>query len=159
MTYRNKQRRDSRRGAVAVEFAAIAPVLLSIVLGLVEVNRIYETQNLLATAAREGARFASMDSDGLLAEGQTGNDKLIDDVKTFLEANGLPRDQIEVSVVDFESPTQEFDIDHPDNDLRLFQVLVSVDYSAVSFVPVESGGDYPLHASVTFRNGRATLSD
>ncbi|MEM1304533.1 MAG: TadE family protein [Planctomycetota bacterium] len=153
-----RKNKSDRRGAVAVEFAVIAPVLLAIVLGLVEVNRIYETQHLLETAAREGARFAAMDRDGLMSDGQAGNDKLADDVKTFLEANGLPREDIAVEVKDFENPNQDFDIDDPDNELRLFTVEVSIDYSSVSFTPVESGDDYPLAASVTFRNGVATIS-
>ena len=152
------QRKLDRRGAVAVEFAAIAPVLLAITLGLVEVNRMYDTQHLLETAAREGARFAAMDRDGMMSDGQSGNAKLINDVKTFLEANGLPRDDLSVSVKDFENPTQDFDIDDPDNELRLFTVEVSIDYSAVSFTPVEQGDDYPLSASVTFRNGVASIS-
>lgn len=150
---------DDRRGAVAVEFAAIAPLLLTIVLGLVEVNRVYDTQHLLESAAREGARFAAMDRDAIDTNGQSTNQKLVNDVLTFLEANGLPRDEIEVSVLDYQNPEQEFDLDDPDNELLLFTVEVSIDYSEVSFTPVESGDDYPLTATVTFRNGVASISE
>src|SRR4030067_683679 len=60
----------SRRGAVAVEFAIVAPLLLSILFGMVELTRMFEVQNLLDTAAREGDRLAGMDREGLLQEGQ-----------------------------------------------------------------------------------------
>lgn len=151
-----KRSRDERRGAVAVEFAAIAPVLMAIVLGLVEVNRIYETQNLLAMAAREGARFASLDREGVEAVG-SGNEMLKDDVLNYLEANGLARDNVTVDVRDYENPDVEFDIDDPENALRLFQVDVTVDYTAVSFTPVEASDDYPLTASAVFRNSVGSL--
>ncbi len=157
MTRRRNQQSD-RRGAVAVEFAVVAPVLMAIAVGMIEVNRVYEAQNLLATAAREGARFASMDREGLLREGQTANDKLVDDIKTYLASNGIPRDSVQVGVKDHDDPTLDFDIDAPENDLRLFEVQVSADYSGVSYSPVAPGDDHSMSAKIVFRNGRATIS-
>ena len=51
---RCRRRTTSRRGAVAVEFAAVAPVLLAVVVGMLELSRVYTVQNTLETAAREG---------------------------------------------------------------------------------------------------------
>ena len=65
-----KKQQQQRRGVVAVEFAFMAPMLLAIVLGLIELTRVYDAQYLLQTAAREGARFASMDRDGMLGDGR-----------------------------------------------------------------------------------------
>ncbi|QDU87225.1 TadE-like protein [Pirellulimonas nuda] len=155
---RNRSPKTDRRGAVAVEFAVIAPVLMAIAVGMIEVNRVYEAQNLLATAAREGARFASMDREGLLRDGQTANQKLSDDVKTFLASNGIPRDSVQVGIKDHDNPSLDFDIDEPTNDLRLFEVQVSADYSGVSYSPVAPGDDYSMSATMVFRNGRATIS-
>ena len=152
------QQSQQRRGAVAVEFAFIAPVLLAITLGMVELTRVYDAQYLLQSAAREGARFASMDRDGLLAEGQTTNDKLTTDVTNFLASSGIPADDIVVAVLDHDDPTQTFDLDDPNNDLLLFDVTISVPYSGVSYTPVSEANDYGLSASITFRNGRATMS-
>jgi hypothetical protein len=149
---------DVRRGAVAVEFAIVAPVLLAILFGMMELGRAFEMQNLLEVAAREGARFASMDRDGMLDPGESANDKLIEDVTNFLSSNGVPRDKISVVVKDHEHPEDEFDIDDPENDLKLFEVEISVDWSAVSIMPVPAGSDHPLTANVVFRNGRATIS-
>lgn len=148
-----------RRGAVAVEFAVVAPVLVSVMFAMVSLNRAFEAQNLLATAAREGARFASMDREGMPTGGQTGNQKLANDIKNFLASNGIDRDAITVDVKDHENPEDDFDIDDVANDLKLFEVKVSVDYSAVSYTPVNASSDYQMTAKVVFRNGRATLSD
>ena len=155
----SKNRKESRRGVAAVEFAVVAPLLLTITFAMIEVNRGIESQDLLTTAAREGARFASMDRDGMLAEGESANAKLVEDVKTFLESNGLDRDAVSVEVKHADDPTLDFDIDDPANDLELFEVRVSIDYSEVSYMAVDAAGDYTMSASVYFRNGRATISD
>lgn len=152
-------RTTQREGAVAVEFAFVAPVLVALVMGMIEVNRVYETQTLLETAAREGARFASMDREGLVPDGMTANEKMASDIKLFLETNGLDRDAVDVSIVHADDPSTDFDIEDPANDLELFTVQVSIGYSDVSFTPVEAGGDYTLTGDVTFRNGVATISD
>jgi hypothetical protein len=149
----------NRKGAVAVEFAIVAPVLVAILLGMIEFGRAFEMQNLLEVAAREGARFASMDRDGMLEPDESANDKLIEDVKNFLASNGIPRDDIDVQVRDYENPTAEFDLDDPDNDLRLFEVSISVPWSKMALTEVSDASDHPLTARVVFRNGRATISD
>ena len=149
----------NRQGAVAVEFAVVAPILVAIVFGMMEMGRAFEMQNLLEVAAREGARFASMDRDGMLEPDESANGKLIDDVKNFLASNGIPRDDITVAVKDFENPEEDFDLDDPANDLKLFEVQITVDWSSVSLTPVAAGDDHPLSARVVFRNGRATISN
>lgn len=159
LTIRNPRSAVGRQGAVAVEFAIVAPILVAIVFGLVELGRAFEAQNLLEVAAREAARFASMDRDGLLDPGQSANEKMIQDVKTFLASNGIPANQVTVEIKDFENPTQDFDLDNPANDLKLFEVKVSVDWASVSLTPVGAGQNNNMTASVVFRNGRATISD
>jgi hypothetical protein len=149
---------QNRNGAVAVEFAIVAPILVAIVLGMVEMGRAFEMQNLLDVAAREGARFASMDREGMLADGQSSNQKLADDVKNFLASNGIPKDKITVEVKDHEDPTLDFDLDDPANDLKLFEVRIKVNFSEVSLRAVATGDDYALNGKVVFRNGRATIS-
>gem|GEM_PF-2022574 len=57
-TQRNRRRLDSR-GAVAVEFALILPVLILFLYTLVEVGRGVWTHNVLQLAVEEAARFAS----------------------------------------------------------------------------------------------------
>lgn len=155
---RKLNRRD-RRAAVAVEFAVVCPMLLSIVLGLIEVSRAYDAQNLMQTAAREGARFAAMDRTDMMQEGESTNSKLIEDVTDFLAASGLPADSLQVKIVDADDPAQTFDLDDPDNDLELFVVEISMMFSEISYMPMPETYDYALSASIVFRNGQATLSE
>lgn len=155
---RRRLAKPCRRGVVAVEFAIVAPVLLVIVFGMIQMGRAFEMQNLIDVAAREGARFASIDRTGMLAPGQTSNQKLSEDVKNFLATNGIDPGDITVEIKDHEDPETDFDLDDPANDLRLFEVRVSVNFSEVSLQPVATSDDYALTATVVFRNGRATIS-
>ena len=50
-----------RRGAAAVEFALVAPLLFMLFLGFVDVGRAIMVKNLLTSAARDGARTATLD--------------------------------------------------------------------------------------------------
>lgn len=54
---RNEVRRD--RGAVAVEFGLLLPLLMLIVMGIIDFGRMLNAQETLTQAAREGARLAS----------------------------------------------------------------------------------------------------
>lgn len=48
------------RGAAAVEFAIIAPLLFVLVFGIIDFGRALFTLNNLTSAVREGARFAAV---------------------------------------------------------------------------------------------------
>ncbi len=51
------------RGAAAVEFALVAPLLVLLICGIIDLGRAYATLNQLAAAAREGARLAAVLAD------------------------------------------------------------------------------------------------
>ena len=53
----------SDRGAAAVEFALVLPLLLLLVLGVIEFSRVYNVQISLSNAAREGARTMAIHND------------------------------------------------------------------------------------------------
>lgn len=57
----NKNERD--RGAVAVEFALVAPILLTLVAGIVEFSHAYNLQISVTQAAREAARNMAITND------------------------------------------------------------------------------------------------
>jgi Flp pilus assembly protein TadG len=48
------------RGAAAVEFALLLPVLLLVIFGMIDFGRALNTQITLTQAAREGARLAAL---------------------------------------------------------------------------------------------------
>lgn len=54
---------DSERGAAAVEFAILLPLLLLLVLGTIEFGRVYNAQITLTNAAREGVRVMAIAND------------------------------------------------------------------------------------------------
>lgn len=54
------KRPAQRRGATVVEFALIVPILLSVLMGIMEIAWMARTQLTVANAAREGVRFAAL---------------------------------------------------------------------------------------------------
>lgn len=55
----NRFRRDDR-GAAAVEFALVLPILVVLVFGIVDFGRALFAYNYLTSAVREGGRFAAV---------------------------------------------------------------------------------------------------
>jgi len=52
----------SERGAAAIEFAILLPVLVVLLFGIVEFSLVHNRQQALHAAAREGARVASVET-------------------------------------------------------------------------------------------------
>jgi Flp pilus assembly protein TadG len=59
--------RAYERGAIAVEFALLAPVLIMLLLGIMEFGRAYNAQIALSEAAREAVRVMAITNDSTLA--------------------------------------------------------------------------------------------
>lgn len=55
-----RQRVGRRRGAAAAEFALVLPVFFMIVLGIIELARVFMVVHLLSDAARKGCRTAAV---------------------------------------------------------------------------------------------------
>jgi Flp pilus assembly protein TadG len=58
------------RGAAAVEFAVLLPVLLLLVFGLIDFGRALNAQITLTQAAREGARLAALGQPNVVSRTQ-----------------------------------------------------------------------------------------
>jgi Flp pilus assembly protein TadG len=58
-----RKRLADERGATAVEFAFIVPLLLVLVLGIVEFGHAFQVQGTLSAAAREGVRLMALQND------------------------------------------------------------------------------------------------
>jgi Flp pilus assembly protein TadG len=84
--------RPRRRGVAAVEFAVLLPVIFTLLLGLWEVGRMVEAQQLLTNAAREGGRQAST--------GQYSNAQIQTIVTQYLAVAGLNTANVQVTVAD-----------------------------------------------------------
>ncbi len=53
----------SERGAAAVEFALVLPILVLILFGVIEFGGVYNAQLMVTGAAREGAREMALEGD------------------------------------------------------------------------------------------------
>lgn len=63
----------SEQGAVAVEFALLAPVLVMVLLGIMEFGRAYNAQISLTNAAREGVRVMAINNSQSTAKAAAKN--------------------------------------------------------------------------------------
>jgi len=58
-----RKRLHDQRGASAVEFALIVPLLIVLVIGIAEFGRAFQVQATLSAAAREGVRVMALQND------------------------------------------------------------------------------------------------
>ena len=68
-----RDRRNDERGATAVEFAFIVPLLLALVLGIAEFGHAFQVQGTLSAAAREGVRLMALQNDPAAARAAVRN--------------------------------------------------------------------------------------
>jgi len=68
-----RKRLSDERGATAVEFAFIVPLLLVLVLGIVEFGHAFQVQGTLSAAAREGVRRMALQNDPAAARAAVRN--------------------------------------------------------------------------------------
>lgn len=61
------RRLSDDRGATAVEFGLIVPLLIVLVIGIAEFGHAFQVQGTLSAAAREGARAMALQNDPALA--------------------------------------------------------------------------------------------
>jgi Flp pilus assembly protein TadG len=86
--------RASERGAAAVEFALLAPILVMLLLGIMEFGRAYNAQVSLTNAAREGVRVMAVTNNPVSARTAAKNaavslhPALVDTNITFSATNG-----------------------------------------------------------------------
>lgn len=73
--------RVPRRGSAIVEFAVVAPVLLSLVMGIVEMGRVVMLAQVATNASREGARYA--------VQGSANTTTIDTYLRTYLSSAGL----------------------------------------------------------------------
>ena len=96
--------KTSERGAVAVEFALLAPVLVMLLLGIAEFGRAYNVQSSLSSAAREGVRVMAIGNNPTAARAAAKNaavsvqPALSDDNITFSPSTCAPGAQMTLKI-------------------------------------------------------------
>jgi len=157
--HRKIQSEQKRKGAAVVEFAVLAPIFLLLALGTIEAGQALEASNVLSAAIREGGRLAAMDWGPVVNDGQTPNQKVIQDIRNFIKAAGMPADSVTITLThaDGVGAGQPFDLSDPDNRLALFKITATLDYEAVSTFPVKFMEGKTLKQSLVMRAGKLTL--
>jgi Flp pilus assembly protein TadG len=88
-SYRKKQ--EARKGAAAVEFAILLPLLCTIVLGLMEIGRGTMVSTIMYNAATNGAQLAAMPGE------TTAN--VTDRINSVLTANNITASKATISIL------------------------------------------------------------
>ncbi|MFW5693274.1 MAG: TadE/TadG family type IV pilus assembly protein [Thermoguttaceae bacterium] len=138
-----------RKGAAAVEFAIVAPVLVVFLLGTIEVSNYCDMSTTLQASLRQSARLAGMDRDGILGAGQSTNEKITLDIQNFLSACGLPGQDTVVSITDPDTGAA-MDLDAPEAEFELFEVTATIPFNTDWVYGVPQG----MTRSYVFRNAR-----
>ena len=151
----------SRRGAAMVGFAIFLPIMLTLVLGTIELGSALRASNILNAAVREGGRLASMDFSDKVGDNETANQKVKRDIRNFVSAAGLDGTQVSVSIRHDGGTLdgQNFDLEDPANNLMLFRIRAVMPYSAVSAFPLNYMAGKSLRAKTVFRATRSSLAN
>ncbi|MBT5019983.1 MAG: pilus assembly protein [Planctomicrobium sp.] len=150
---------EIRRGIATVEFAVVAPVFISLILGMAEMSRALDVSTNLTAAVREGGRLASMHHNGAIPPGMTTEQKVIHDIRNVLKANGIngAKTTLTITHADGNNEGQDFDLDSGDNYLQNFRISASIAFSDVTIFPLRRMENQSLNSSVVFRLGKADL--
>ncbi len=144
--------RTDRKGAAAVEFALVAPVLCGMILGMIEVGRAIQVQQVLVNAVREGCRAYCDNTATVTLNGQTytggTSAYAIALVQYSLEnANvGITTSNINNVTVTASAPTT---ITLSGISLQSATVTATLPYSLVAYSPPFIMGSRNLTASIT----------
>jgi len=119
----------ARQGIAAVEFALVLPLLLMFIIGIWEVGRIIEIQQVLTNAAREGGRQAST--------GQIDGAGVASVVQNYSKNEGYPSSNVQVTVRNAGFPGNPAPPDNnPKNatDLDQLQITVTIPFKDVRWI-------------------------
>jgi Flp pilus assembly protein TadG len=153
---RGTRRAEQRRGAVAVEAAFCLPLLVLLMIGMWEVGRMVQVSQILANAAREGARYAAMGNLNVAGVNTPITVALVQqNVRDYLNAAGLPAAayngaQVQLTNLSGNTWTNPSDAQPMDK----FQVTVTIPsgtaFSSLQWTSLSITGTSQLSASATW---------
>ena len=119
------QGRKKERGAAAVEFALILPLLMVILFGTIDWGWYFFVQQIVNNAAREGARVGSLTVPGTSGAAATASAQAEAQATTYLTAAGL--DGGKATVTPVVTPTfVQVTVSYPTGSLTGLDVLKSL---------------------------------
>lgn len=125
----HKRAHHPRRGAAAVEFALVAPLLFMTVAGIIEIGRLVMVAQLATNGSREAARYA--------VQASATPDAVRTYARTYLAATGIPEDAVTGIVIEQQSggewvPVVSLSAVATGTPIR---VTLSINYDRVSWLP------------------------
>lgn len=108
---------QGERGASTVEFALVLPALMLIIFGIIEFGRVFMVHQMLNSAAREGARIASMPG--------ADNSAVLAAIAEELASAGLTADGYEFSPSDVSTASRNDPV----------TVRIRIDYESFAWAP------------------------
>jgi len=154
---RGRSRSLERRGVAAVEFAFIAPLFVVLLVGLVQLTLVLDTYNLFSMTAREGARMALFEREGLLPLNDTTNGKLERDIRMILKAANFDGDGIDVIICHPGQPTNTFNLDDPTLKMEYFEVRIEYPFDELLYTPPPGSAGQMISTGVVFRNSPGNI--
>ncbi|EAQ80338.1 TadE/TadG family type IV pilus assembly protein [Blastopirellula marina] len=154
--FRQKQVAN-RRGTATVEFAVVAPLFLTMVIGLIQGSKLFDSHSVMAQAARDGARLGAMDRADWVAQGIQSNNKITQDVRNTLAAAGFDPEDVDVFIEFPDDPGNTFDLDDPANDFQLFELRIEAPLSPLTSTHNDNENQLKLVSKVVFRNSKSTI--
>lgn len=103
--------RWSRRAAAVVEMAVVAPLLFTVLFGIIEYGWVFTIRQALTNSAREGARVAVL-------PGST-EEEIIARVNTYLAPLGVTTHTIDITRATAENPVERVHVFVPYADVTL----------------------------------------
>jgi hypothetical protein len=127
-----RRRREGKRGAALVEFAAVAPLLLLILFGIIEYGYIFMVRQTVIHAAREGCRIA------VLQTTEEPYTEVTERITEIMATTGVTNYTV--------------DLTHPTEGDPMEAVQITVPISEVSLVgSMIPHGDNPIVATCSMR--------
>ncbi len=105
------------RGSSSVEFALVLPALMLVLFGIVEFGRMFMVHQMLGSAAREGARVASMPG--------ADNSAVLEAINEELVSAGLTADTCQFTPSDVTTASRNDPI----------TIRVQIDYDSIAWTP------------------------
>jgi len=157
----HSQKPKKRLGAAAVEMAMVLPLFMTITFGSIEIGHALNVSQKLEAIVRDGGRLASKDiSAALLAGGVTANQKVTNDIKNMLKAEGYNTANVAVTITYADGATvgQNFDLSLATNQYKLMKLRVTIPYADVGIFPMKISSAAIMDATLVTSKGRSTMT-
>lgn len=114
---------------MAVEFALIAPLLIMLVFGIIEIGRFVMVAQMVTGASRQGCRIAVLSN--------ASRAQVVDEVQRYLAGAAIPAEAVTVVITGQTAPdgdaNQAIDLATIDQGLAV-RINVQVDYEQVTWI-------------------------